>query len=165
MEEKKTIFNFLGSVFCMYGISMALMIVFCRLFGEAAQKISNLFRLGKEGLPIEVMWQFLVISFLITGIRYLLFSENMFTGLSVLFKTVVMILAVVALMAMFICLFGWFPVRMWEPWVMFLLCFGGSFITSMALMRWKTRLENRKLEEGLARMKEKWEEEEDGKRD
>lgn len=165
MEEKKTIFNFMGSVFCMYGISMALMIVFCHLFGEAAQEISNLFRLGKEGLPIEVMLQFLTVSFLITGIQYLIFSENMFHGWSVQVRTVAMILAVVTIMAVFICLFGWFPVRMWEPWAMFLLCFGGSFGISMVLMRWKTRLENRKLEEGLARMKEKWEEEEDGKRD
>ena len=42
----------------------------------------------------------------------------------------------------------------------FSICFGVSTL----LMRLKTRLENRKLEEGLARMREKWEEEADEQR-
>ena len=145
----------------MYGISMAMMMVFCQIFGEAAKEISSMFLLGREGLPLGVMAEFLILSFLITGLQYLFFAEKLFRRWSVLLRTAAMLLSVVVIMAVFICLFGWFPIRMWEPWAMFLLCFAVSFGVSTVLMRWRTRLENRKLEEGLARMREQWEEEAD----
>ena len=161
MEDKKTIFSFLGNVFGVFGISMTIMMVFSQLFGEMAGDISAMFRLGKEGIPVEVMAQFLAVSFIITGIQYLLFSEKLLRRWSVLARTMTMILMVVAVLSIFICLFGWFPLGMWEPWVMFLVCFLICFGVSTVLMRLKTRLENRKLEEGLARMREKWREEAD----
>ena len=164
MEEKKTIFSFLGNVFCVFGISMALLMVFCRLFGGMAGEISSMFRLGKEGIPVDIMAQFLTVSFIITGIQYLIFSEKLLRRWSVLARTMTMILIVVAVLSVFICLFGWFPLGMWEPWVRFLTCFLICFGVSTLLMRLKTRLENRKLEEGLARMREKWEEEADEQR-
>ena len=68
MEERKTIFDYLGQVFTIYGISIALMCVFCVLFGDGAKDFSSLFALGKEGLSTATMAQFLVISVCIVGI-------------------------------------------------------------------------------------------------
>ncbi len=51
-------------------------------------------------------------------------------------------------------------VNMWEPWVCFIVCFAISVAVSIGVMRLKMKAEDRKLEEGLNRMKKKWEGEE-----
>ncbi|MFQ7552109.1 MAG: hypothetical protein ACLRMZ_19615 [Blautia marasmi] len=76
MEKDKTIFDFLGNVFCMYGITTALLILFALLFGDSAKEISGMFWLGNEGIPLEVLAEFLLTSFLITGIQYLFFRKK-----------------------------------------------------------------------------------------
>lgn len=164
MEERKTIFNYLIEVFCVFGIAVVIMIVFCRIFGDDARELSSMFRLGKEGLPVDTMLQFLAISFLTEGLQYVFFSGRWLKKWTALAKYSVFFLAIVAVVSAFICLFGWFPVGMWQPWVLFLMCFLINFGISIVLMRWKTRLENKKLEEGLNRMREKWEEEENEQR-
>ena len=128
MEREKTIFDFLGNVFCIYGITATILILIAFFFGETAKEISGIFRLGRQGIPLEVMAEFLLTSFLVT--------------------------------CMAIWGFGWFPVNMWEPWVCFIVCFAISVAVSIGVMRLKMKAEDRKLEEGLNRMKKKWEGEE-----
>lgn len=158
MEREKTIFDFLGNVFCMYGISMALLIVFALLFGESAKDISNLFRLGNKGIPLEIMAEFLLTSFLATSMQYLIFSEKIFPHMSGNKRAVYMLVSILVVTSLAIWKFGWFPVDMWEPWAYFFLSFIASVGVSMGVMYLKTNAENRKLEEGLERMKEKWKE-------
>lgn len=158
MERDKTIFDFWGNVFCIYGISMVLLIVFASLFGESAKGISNLFRLGNRGIPLEIMAEFLFTSFLVTCMQYLFFSEKIFRHMSGNKRAVCMLISILIITSLIIWKFGWFPVDMWEPWAYFFLSFFASVGVSMGIMYLKTKAENRKLEEGLERMKEKWKE-------
>lgn len=159
MERDKTIFDFLGSVFCIYGISMALLIVLGLLFGESAKEISSLFGLGNKGIPLEIMAGFLLTSFLVTCVQYLFFSEKLFRHMSGSKRAVCMLISILIITSLVIWKFGWFPVNMWEPWACFFLSFFASVGVSIGVMYLKTKAENRKLEEGLERMKEKWKEE------
>ena len=43
---------------------------------------------------------------------------------------------------------------MWQPWVMFLLCFGVCFTISTVLSVAKEKAETRKMEEALERLKQ-----------
>lgn len=158
MERDKTIFDFLGSVFCIYGISMALLIVFALLFGESAKEISSLFGLGNKGIPLKIMAEFLLTSFLVTCMQYLFFSEKLFRRISGNKRPVCMLISILIITSLSIWKFGWFPVDMWEPWAYFFLSFIASVGVSIGVMYLKTTAENRKLEEGLERMKEKWKE-------
>ena len=45
-------------------------------FGETAKEISGMFRLGKQGIPLEVMAEFLLTSFLVTCMQYLFFRRR-----------------------------------------------------------------------------------------
>ena len=66
MERETTIFDFLGNVFCIYGITATILILIAFFFGETAKEISGIFRLGRQGIPLEVMAEFLLTSFLVT---------------------------------------------------------------------------------------------------
>ncbi len=164
METKTTtIFDYIGQMFCFFGITMIVMMGLTFLFGESAQEISTMFLLGSGGITLATMGQFFLVSVLSTVYRAFFFSNFIFKKMSTFIRTICMVSAVVLTIAVFVLLFDWFPVNMWQPWAMFLLCFGLCFVVSMGVMFLKTNMENKKMEEGLERIKKQWKEEEDGK--
>lgn len=155
MEDRKTIFDYLTQMMVVFGVSMLILNVFCLAFGDSAQNFSAMFALGNQGVPAEIAFEFLGISALITGIRFLFFTDIWIKKMPVWARTVCMSVCVITVIAVFIVWFGWFPIDMWQPWAMFLICFGVSFAASFLVMVIKERVENRKMEEALKRLKGK----------
>ena len=154
MEEKKTFFDYLAQVMIIFGFSTLVMNIFCLLFGESAKGLSAMFKLGNQGVPAEIAFQFLCLSVLITGIRFVFFTDTLIRKMPVWLRTVCTLSAVVITIAVFIVLFGWFPVDMWQPWAMFIISFILSFLGSCLVMIIKEKAENRKMQEALRRLKE-----------
>lgn len=163
MEEKDTLFDYLEHVVFTYGIMMVLMLCFTVLVGEDAAEISSLFSLRDKGLPKEIMLQFLGISFFINGWRSIFMTEIIIKRMSVVVRIGLMLTMTVCTIVVFVLVFGWFPADMWEPWVLFILSFLLCFAASISIMTLKTRAENKKMEEGLNKIKERWQENENGK--
>lgn len=142
MEERKNIFDYLGEVFCIFGITVTILCVFCILFGEDAREMSTLFQMGREGLAVVTMGQFFIVSVLTTTVRVLFFTDILIKHLSVAFRTAGMMVSTVLIVILFSFLCGWFPINMWQPWVMFGLCFAASAGISTAVAycrkKWKT---------------------------
>lgn len=138
-----------------FGFSMLIMNLFCLAFGAGAKDYSTLFELENQGVPVKISLQFLCISVLITGIRFVFFTDILIRKMPLWLRTVCMLISIVILIAAFIIAFDWFPADMWQPWAMFFLCFGISFIGSCFVMLLKERTENRKMEEALRRLQEK----------
>lgn len=153
MEEKKTIFDYMGQVFIVFGFAMLMLNVFCLVFGESAKGFSAMFELGNKGIPAKVAFQFLCVSALIVGIRFVFFTDIFIKKMPIWLRTVCMLMIIVIVMAAFVIVFQWFPVNMWQPWVMFLICFGISFAVSYLVMIIKEKTENRQMEEALKRLK------------
>lgn len=158
MEDRKNIFDYIAQIFYTFGFAMLFMMGITYLFGEDAKEVSVFFVFGNKGVPVVVMAEFLLLSAMIVGIRYFFFTDRWIKKMSVLKRTVGMILLVLLVIIVCIVLFDWFPVDMWESWFMFILSFGVCFTASIIISTVKTRMEDRKLAEGLARMKEQWEE-------
>lgn len=116
-----------------------------------------MFALGNKGLPVETMGQFLGVTAFIVGFRFLFFTDVLIKTMTVFMRTLLMLISVVAVIGVFVYCFGWFPVDMWQAWLMFFVCFGISFAVSLLVMSWKAKLENRRMEEGLKRLKNKLE--------
>lgn len=158
MEERKTIFNYLGQIFMYFGIIIVLMNLFCLLFGRQAKEISAMFVLGNQGLSVMVMAEFFLVAVMIVVLRILFFTDLLIQNLSVIARTVWMVLLVLVLISFCIIWFDWFPVREWQPWLMFFGCFAVSFLSSILITSLKERAENRRMEEALRRLKRKREE-------
>lgn len=154
MEERKTIFDYLGQIFMIFGITIAILNVFCILFGEDAKEFSTMFSLGNQGISVPIMFQFLIISAIIVTLRFIFFTDVWIKNMSVLARMIWMIVLVLLTVSAFILLFKWFPSDMWQPWVMFLFCFGICFTISGVLSVAKEKAETRKMEEALERLKQ-----------
>lgn len=154
MEERKTVFDYLGQIFMIYGITITVLNIFCLLFGESAKELSTMFSLGSNGLRVSTMAQFLGVSVIVVVLRFVFFTDVVIKNMSVAVRTICMVILVLLTISIFILIFDWFPVHMWQPWAMFFLCFGICFIISMAVTVVKEKAENRKMEEALKRIKQ-----------
>ena len=55
MEKRRTLFDYLGQVFMLFGWIIFILNIFCRIFGESARGYSTMFVLGNEGLSVDIM--------------------------------------------------------------------------------------------------------------
>ena len=155
MEEKRTIFDYLAQVMLVFGFSMLSLNVFCLAFGNSAKDFSAMFALGNQGIPVNISFQFLGISILIVGLRFLFFTDILIRTMPIWLRTICMLFLVIIIMTVFITVFHWFPTNMWQPWIMFFVCLGISFLGSCLVMFLKEKVENRRMAEALQRLKEK----------
>lgn len=155
MDKKKSILDYLAQVMIVFGFAMLVMNIFCLACGDSAKDFSRMFELGSQGVPVKTVFQFLCVSVLIIGLRIVFFTDMLIKKMPIWLRTVCMLVSVVIVIASFIIAFHWFPIDMWQPWVMFFACFGISFLGSYFAMTIKEKVENRQMEEALQRLKEK----------
>lgn len=153
MRENKNIWDYMAQTMITFGGSMLVLTVICYLVGEDAREYSTMFALGRKGIPLETILQYLLNSVCITVIRFLFFSDRVIRNMSFAGRTVGMLAAVIALVAVFAYFFGWFPVHEPRCWISFLVSFGICFVISVAVSALKESMDNKQLEEGLRHLK------------
>lgn len=154
MEERKDIFAYIGQVFHIFGFTVSALCLFCLLFGEGAKEFSTMFALGAEGLTVATLLQFLGVSVCITALRFVFFTDAIIKSLSVAGRTVCLFSSILLLMIVLVITCGWFPTDMWQSWAAFIFCFVICTGASTAVAMFKERLENRRMEAALKRLKE-----------
>lgn len=110
--------------------------------------------MGKEGLSLSIMVQFFSTSVWIVIMRFLFFTDVVFKNMRIVARSAAMVVSILVMMAAYIRIFDWFPVDDWLPWVMFFGCFGICFVISLSLSALRERIENRKMENALNRLKQ-----------
>ena len=75
MEPKKTIFDYLSQVLVIFGFTILVINIFCYIFGNSAKDFSSMFALGNQGIPLAVVFEFLCVSALIAGVRFVFFTD------------------------------------------------------------------------------------------
>lgn len=154
MEEKRTVFDYLAQVMIVFGFTVLLLNIFCLVFGDFARDFSAIFGLGAQGVPVNVSFQFLCLSALLTGVRCVFFTDWIIKKKPIWLRCVCMLTFAIVITAAFITLFHWFPVDMWQPWLTFFVCFGVCFAGSYLFVTLKEKTENRRMEEALQKLKE-----------
>lgn len=155
MEDRRTIFDYLAQVLIIFGFVMLAMNVFCLIFGNSAKEFSAMFALGEEGVPVKIAFQLLIVSALAAGVRFVFFTDIFIKKMPIWLRTICMLATVLMCLVAFIIRLHWFPTNMWQPWVMFFICFGLSFLGSCFVMIVKEKVENKRMDEALKRLKEK----------
>lgn len=153
MEERKTIFRYIGDVFTIFGMTMLILNMFCLIFGEDAKGYSPIFSLGKEGISVRIMLEFLLASVCTTFLRFLFFTDTVIKNMTLIIRTICMVTAEVCVIACFILVCGWFPVNDWLPWGMFFLSFAVCFVISAVCTALNERMMNQKMQDALERVK------------
>lgn len=163
MEERKTLFDYIAEVLIIFGVVIIILNLLCVIYGEDAREYSSMFALGKEGVSVKTAMQFLAVSVLTVLLKFLFFTDTFIKKMSVVLRTVGMLISLLFFFGIFIIKFQWFPADLWEAWVHFFICFFLCFVVSTVVTMWKERIENRRMQEALLNLKNR-EESENAKR-
>lgn len=162
MDKKKLVIQYIEEVFMIYGIMIILMNLLCFIFGESAKGISQLFVFGNKGLSLSIMIQFFCIATVSVILDYTFLTDKLIKNMSLLLRIICMMSCFLVIIISFIILFDWFPINMWEPWVLFGFSFGISFVVGCVLNVRKEKLENEKMARALEKLKRSVDHEESG---
>lgn len=149
MNQKKTVWDLLNHVFSLFGITVLCLILFVILFGEDAGEVSTIFQLGSKGIAITTLFQYFFMSLIISVLRMLFFTDRVIKNASIAVRTVAMFVSIILVIAAFAGIFGWFPVRMWQAWLAFLVCFIVCAAVSTVISVIKEKSDNKKLQDAL----------------
>ena len=155
MEERKTLFDYMGQVFMIFGITMLILSFLDLIFGENAKEYSTMFSLGKEGIGVGTIFQFLLASVITVTLRALFFTDMLFRNMRVALRAAGMVISELLVIIVLVMVFGWFPVDEWLPWIMFFVSFGVCFVISLTVTFCRERMENRRMEEALERLRKR----------
>lgn len=154
MDKKFSILEFCSQVFTIYGITIALLNIFCILFGASAQEFSTIFSMGSNGLGVATSFQFLLAVLAITFLRFIFMTDILVIKMPTAARIAAMFAGTFAIALVFIIAFDWFPADLPMAWIMFLICFVVCCIAGTMISLVAEKQENRKLEEALKRYKE-----------
>lgn len=154
MDKKNGLLDYLSKVFMNFGIVVVILNVFAVIFGEEAQTLSTLFRLGKDGLAVVTMMQFLLAISVINGLRVVLMTDLLIKKMPLALRIVAMFAGCFGITTACVIVFGWFPVADVVAWILFVGCFVVSCGISTGISVIAEKQENRKFEEALKRFKE-----------
>lgn len=154
MIKKDTIFDFMINVMVIFAVSVISICFFTFCFGEDAKGVSPIFALGERGIPLSTIIQFLVMSFMITILRWIFFTDKLIKTSSLTVRIVFMFITVIITIAVLAAVFQWFPLNMVKPWIMFFICFTICATVSVIISNLKERKDNEKLQEALELLKQ-----------
>ena len=160
MKENTTIFDHIGNILNTFGVSVLVLLFVCGVFGDDAREMSSMFQLGSKGLALETMLQYLAVAVVIEIIRSFFFSDRFIKNASNTLRSGGMVFTIIMVVVLFIIAFDWFPVNKALPWIMFLVSFGICFSIGLWISNIQEKLENKKMEEGLERLKKELDEKE-----
>lgn len=152
--NKRNVLHYLSQTFMIFGIITLLLNIFAMLFGEQAQEISAIFRLGSKGIDVSSSLQFLLAIALIVALRFIFETNFMIKKIPFITRIILLFAIALGIVIAFIFLFDWFPVNEVMPWIMFIVCFGISCGIGTIISTISEKQENRKLEEALRKFKE-----------
>jgi len=158
MKKGTKILDYMILILCVFGFSMVCMGIFTIILGNLASE-SPLFALADKGIPIPIMFEFLLLSIIIGCLRYLFFTHKIIQELSVTTRIIGMVVSVFICSSLFIFIFNWFPVHVWQSWLSYFTSFSICSTVGITVAIVKNNLENKRLEEGLDRIKQQWREE------
>ena len=153
MKVVKGFLEIMEQTFTIYGFAVIFIVIIAVLFGEDAQDISTMFSLGKQGIGVATLVQYFALSMMISILKTILFADGIIKGLSGTIRIILMFIGVVLSVVIFIIAFEWFPVDNFLAWMMFFLNFLVCVVVSVSISSVKDRIDNKKLDEALQRLK------------
>ncbi len=148
MDNKRII----SSTAEVFTLSLVLVSVFNLILSgdaEELRKVSQLFALCGEGISFKALAELLALSFGISAVRYVWFSERFFKNMLMVNRITFMLTSVFVMAGISAVIFGWFPADMWQAWLGFVLSFGVGTAVSFGAMTIRIKTESRKYQSRL----------------
>ena len=145
MEEKKTVFDFIGDLFATYGIIVVIFVVLNMVIGDAASVFSSLFEYGSLAFSTDTLLQLLALALIICMSRNILLTDRWIGQMSMIVRNAVFFLVITVAIVLFVIMFKWFPITDIKAWIGFLVSFALCSSLAVVISVLRENAENRKM--------------------
>ena len=160
MKEKMKYLNWLvKEILASLGTGVVILGVMSCLMGDIGEKVSPIFSLGKAGLSIDTLAQFLLLAVFSVVVKDVFMTDRWIKNMSIfLRKSLYFFVSILGVFAMS-RLFKWFPADAARAWIAFGIFFSVAMVFITILTRTKEITENNKLQEALEEFQKRKKEE------
>ena len=149
MEEKKSLYYYIGRLFTTYGIIVLMFVIITDMIGGHAQGYSTLFELGKRGLTLNTLLQLFALAVIISVCRRILYSDSLIKSMSIIARNIIFFVVITVTITLFVIFFGWFPINDISAWIGFFISFAVSSAVAVIVSRMLERAENNRMNRAL----------------
>ena len=153
MEDNKTVFNYLGEIFTIYGVILAMIVILNLLVGDNAKGYSSFFEFGSRSLSTGTLIQLFFLSVFISAARNLFMTDKWIKNMPIIGRSACLFISVMILSVVFVILFKWIPLNDIFAWIGFTVSFVVSTLAGVLISKLKEKAENMKMEKALERFK------------
>lgn len=153
MEDNKTVFNYLGEIFTIYGVILAMIVILNLLVGDNAKGYSCFFEYGSGSLSTGTLIQLFFLSVFISVARNLFMTDKWIKNMPIIGRSACLFISVMILSVVFVILFKWIPLNDIFAWIGFAVSFVVSTLAGVLISKLKEKAENMKMEKALERFK------------
>ena len=156
MKEKLKYLNWLiKEIMASFGGGIVTLALMSYLLGDGVAQFSPIFGLGKSGLPLEIVAQFLLLAVFSVIVKDVFMTDRWIKNMSVFLRKTLYFLVVILGVFIMSRLFKWFPADAARAWIFFGAFFTVTMVIMTILTRTKEISENNKLQEALEKYKQK----------
>ena len=160
MKEKMKYLSWLAKeIIASFGAGAATLCVLNWLMGEKVKDISPIFSLGKAGISLDTLAQFLLLAVFSVIVKDVFMTDRWIKNMSVFLRKSLYFFVIVLGVFVMSRLFKWFPADAARAWICFGIFFSVAMVFITILTRTKEITENNKLQEALEEFQKRKKEE------
>ena len=160
MKEKMKYLNWLvKEILASLGTGVVTLGVMSCLMGDIGEKVSPIFSLGKAGISIDTLAQFLLLAVFAVIVKDVFMTDRWIKNMSVFLRKSLYFFVIVLGVFVMSRLFKWFPADAARAWICFGIFFSVAMVFITILTRTKEITENNKLQEALEEFQKRKKEE------
>ncbi|MBR5962034.1 MAG: DUF3021 family protein [Clostridia bacterium] len=160
MKEKMKYLNWLvKEILASLGTGVVTLGVMSCLMGDIGEKVSPIFSLGKAGISIDTLAQFLLLAVFSVVVKDVFMTDRWIKNMSVFLRKSLYFFVIVLGVFVMSRLFKWFPADAARAWIAFGIFFSVAMVFITILTRTKEITENNKLQEALEEFQKRKKEE------
>jgi len=154
-EEKKVFSVFFQHTIVTFAYSIIAMTITGQILANYRDTHNVLSILGHEGLTYQSIMQIFALSAVLGVLITLLTSDIILKHVMLLWRYATLLFLSTVACGLFVVIFRWFPLDLWQAWVGFILFFVTFFIIGLSAMIAKTKIEDKRYEKLLSIYKSK----------
>ena len=156
MKEKMKYLTWLGKeIMACFGAGVATLGVLSYLVGDMVADITPVFGLGKTGVSLDTLAQFLLLAVFSAVMKDVFMTDRWIKDMSVFLRKTLYFFTIILGVFIMSRLFKWFPADAVSAWIGFGVFFSVAMVVITILTRTKEIAENNKLQEALEEFKKK----------
>lgn len=149
---KKQLVLFIESLLQIFAVITLIFTITTVLLGKETGEFPNLFMLGNKGIAVQTLFQLFVFSFLICAFRFVFFTDIFLKKTGLVLRYIFFFVLTIAVFVIIALSFHWVPDKPFF-WLLVLISYSVSTVTSILITNFFTKKEDEKLNNALEVMK------------